>query len=155
MSETMPQTKLLTVNFWTISFQMYVKYKAFISREKGLALCKLNNRSYEMTVNIRVWQMVLICFEHFLTCFQCDQIWRFIGLWTTFQSLCQQLFCQNLPHSQAVFVKVSKSLIFLVKSFLGNFYRHLVTFYWSHCPFPVTKWCKNKPFYILLWPCLL
>ena len=31
------------------------------------------------------------------------------------------------------FVKVSKSLIVLVKSFLGNFYRHLATFYWSHC----------------------
>ena len=29
-------------------------------------------------------------------------------------------------------VKVSKSLIFLVKSFLGNFYRHLATFYKSH-----------------------
>ena len=38
----------------------------------------------------------------------------------------------NRPHSQAIFVKVSKSFIFLVKSFLGNFYRHLTTFYWSH-----------------------
>ena len=27
---------------------------------------------------------------------------------------------------------MSKSLIFLVKSFLGNFYRHWATFYWSH-----------------------
>ena len=26
-----------------------------------------------------------------------------------------------------------KSFIFLVKSFLGNFYRHLSTFYWSCC----------------------
>ena len=31
------------------------------------------------------------------------------------------------------FVKVSKSFIFLVKSFLYNFYRHLATFFWSHC----------------------
>ena len=31
-----------------------------------------------------------------------------------------------------VFVKVSKSLIFLVKSFLGNFYGHLAIIYWSH-----------------------
>ena len=31
------------------------------------------------------------------------------------------------------FAKVSKSLNFLVKSFLGNFYRHLATFYWSRC----------------------
>ena len=31
------------------------------------------------------------------------------------------------------FVKVSKSFIFLVESFLGIFYRHLSTYYWSHC----------------------
>ena len=62
---------------------------------------------------------------------QCDQIWRFIGLWTTFQSLWQQLVCLNLPHSQAIFVKVSISLIFLVTLFMGNFYRNLATFYWS------------------------
>ena len=30
---------------------------------------------------------------------QCNQIWRFIGLWATFQSLGQQLICPNLPHS--------------------------------------------------------
>ena len=59
---------------------------------------------------------------------QRDQIGQIIGLWATFQSLWQQLFCPNLP----IFVKVSKSLIFLVKSFLGNFYKHLATFYWSH-----------------------
>ena len=62
----------------------------------------------------------------------CDQIGRFIGLWETFQSLWQQLICPILPHSQAIFVKVSKTFIFLVKSFLGNFCRHLATFYWSH-----------------------
>ena len=57
---------------------------------------------------------------------QCDQIGRFIGPWATFQSLWQQLvFLGN--------VKVSTSLIFQVKTFLGNFYRHLATFYWSHC----------------------
>ena len=50
----------------------------------------------------------------------------------TFQSLLQHLVCLNLPHSYAIFVKVSKYFILLVKSFLGNFYRHLATFYWSH-----------------------
>ena len=50
---------------------------------------------------------------------QCDQIGRFIGLWATFHSLWQQLICPNLPHSLA---------IFLVKSFLGNCYRHLAIF---------------------------
>ena len=32
----------------------------------------------------------------------------------------------------AIFVKVSKSFILLEKSVFGNFYRNLVTFYWSH-----------------------
>ena len=42
--------------------------------------------------------------------------------------------CGNnyLAQNKAIYVKVSKSLIFLMKSFLGNFYRHLATFYWSH-----------------------
>ena len=64
---------------------------------------------------------------------QCDQIGRFIGFWATFQSLWQQLICPNLPHSQAIFIKVSKSLIFLKKQNQGNFYRHLAIFFWSHC----------------------
>ena len=57
--------------------------------------------------------------------------WQIIGLWATFQSFWQQLICPNLLHSQAIFVKVSK--YFFVKSFLGNFYRHLVIFSLSHC----------------------
>ena len=51
---------------------------------------------------------------------QCDQIGQFIGLRATFQRLWQQLICPNLLHSQAILVKVSKYLSFLVKSFLGN-----------------------------------
>ena len=62
---------------------------------------------------------------------QCDQIGRFISLWATFQSLQQQLFCPNRPDFMAIFVKLSKSFIFLVLSVLGNFYRHFATFYWS------------------------
>ena len=58
------------------------------------------------------------------------QIGCFITLWETFQSLWQQLFCPNWPHVKAISVKVSKSFIFLVKSFLSQFYRHLATFYW-------------------------
>ena len=34
-----------------------------------------------------------------------------------------------LTHSWAFFVKVSKSILFLVKSFLGNFYIHLAIFF--------------------------
>ena len=58
---------------------------------------------------------------------QCDQIGRFNGLWSIFESFWQQLICPNLPHSKSFFVKVSKSIIFL-KSFLGNFYRQLAIF---------------------------
>ena len=36
---------------------------------------------------------------------------------------------------------MSKYIIFLVKSFLGNFYRHLVIFFWSHC-----CWVSANPF---------
>ena len=59
---------------------------------------------------------------------QCDQIWWFIGLWATFKSFWQQLICPNLSHSYGIFVKESKSIIFLVKSFLGKFYRYLAIF---------------------------
>ena len=65
--------------------------------------------------------------------FQCDQIWRFIGLWATFKSFWQQLIYPNLSHSQGIFVKESKSIIFPVKSFLGNVYVHLAIFFWLHC----------------------
>ena len=65
-------------------------------------------------------------------CHQCDQIGRFIALFATIQSLWQQLICPNLLHSKAIFVKVSKSFIFLANSFLVNFYRHLAIFIWSH-----------------------
>ena len=41
----------------------------------------------------------------------------------------QQLFFPNRTHCSAIFVKVSKSFIFLVNSFLGNFYRHHTGWY--------------------------
>ena len=64
---------------------------------------------------------------------QCDQIGRFFALWAIIQSRWQQFFYPNCPHCQEIFVKVPHSFIFLVKSFLGNFYRHLAIFIWSHC----------------------
>ena len=48
-----------------------------------------------------------------------------------FQSLWQQLFCPNCPYFWAIFIQLSKYLIILVESFLGNFYRYLATVYWS------------------------
>ena len=64
---------------------------------------------------------------------QHDQIGRFNALWATFQNLWQQLFCPNCLHCYIIPVKASKTLIFLVEKLLGNFYRHLATFYLSHC----------------------
>ena len=75
---------------------------------------------------------------------QCDQIGWFNALYTTFQSLCQQLFCPNCLHYYTIFVKSSKTLIFLLKSFLGNFYRHLMIFYWSHWMDGRLKWFIEK-----------
>ena len=51
---------------------------------------------------------------------QCDHIGRFFALWATIQSWWPQLFWPNCPFL-AIFVRVSKSFIFLVKLFLGNF----------------------------------
>ena len=41
-------------------------------------------------------------------------------------------FTQITHIVRGIFVKVSKSFIFLVNSCLGNFYRHLTIFIWSH-----------------------
>ena len=54
--------------------------------------------------------------------------WVIFGIWATFYSLRQQLICPNFLILKQLFVKVSKSIIFLVKSFLGNFCRHLAIF---------------------------
>ena len=57
-----------------------------------------------------------------------------------FKAFGKQLLCPNLPHSKAILVKVSKSLIFQVKSFLGNFNRHLAIFFWLHLPGHKCSW---------------
>ena len=53
--------------------------------------------------------------------YQCDQIGQFIAHWATSQSRWQQLFSPNCPHCWAIFVKMSKSFIFVVKSFWATF----------------------------------
>ena len=59
---------------------------------------------------------------------QCDQIWRFIELCQLLNAFGNTLFAQISHMPKDIFVKVTKSIIFLVKSFLGNFYRHLAIF---------------------------
>ena len=63
---------------------------------------------------------------------KCEQIGRFFALLSTIQSWGQQLFYPNLPHCYTIIVKVWKSFIFLLKSFLGDFYTLLAIFIWSH-----------------------
>ena len=52
---------------------------------------------------------------------QRDQFGRFFALWATIECLWQQLFYPNCPHCSAIFVKVPKPIIFVVKSYLGTF----------------------------------
>ena len=59
-----------------------------------------------------------------------------LGDFLHFGNFFKPLATINLPKSLTFlgnFLKVSKSIIFLVKSFLGNFYRYLAIFIWSHC----------------------
>ena len=58
-------------------------------------------------------------------------MWPDWVIYWTFGNFLKPLATINLPKSLTflgIFVKVSKSLIFLVKSFLGNFSRHLAIF---------------------------
>ena len=64
---------------------------------------------------------------------QCDQIGRFFALLATIQKLVATIILPKLATLSAIFVKVSKPFIFLLKSFLDNFDRHLAIFIWSHC----------------------
>ena len=56
----------------------------------------------------------------------------FLDFGLLFKAFGNNYFVQISHIVTQYFAKVSKSIIFLVKSFLGNFYRHLATFYWSH-----------------------
>ena len=70
----------------------------------------------------------------FIASVHCDQIGRFIGLWATFYI--------NLPKSPTFlcnFCKGVKICHFIGKSFLGNFYRQLAIFFWSHCISPTRQ----------------
>ena len=53
---------------------------------------------------------------------QCDHTGRFFALWATFQSLWQQLFSPNRPHSYVILVNVSKIFHFSSEIIFGNFY---------------------------------
>ena len=80
-----------------------------------------SNKFWHLWITKCQLKSYFIALKSDFNCNQCDQIGRFIGLWATFQSLWQQLISPNLLQSKAFFIKVSKSLIFPMKSFLCNF----------------------------------
>ena len=89
----------------------------------------------------------------FLQYLYSQAVWPDWAIYWTLGNFSKPMATINLPKSPsyAIFVKVSKTIIFLVKSFLGNFYRHLANFYWSQALihqaeldgnlFPLI-WCK-------------
>ena len=91
--------------------------------------------------------------EHFVhqdyplmgTIFKLLPVWQYWAIYCTLGNISKSLTTIiNCPHFKAIFVKVSKAFIFLLKSFLGNFYRHLATFYWSHWLLPPTLSAQHK-----------
>ena len=119
----------------------------YVRSERGFTQCP---NQWTLTVEGR-FSVLLVSSEIDsiqLLHYQCDQIGRFIGLGATFQSLRPQLICPNLLHSKAIFVKVSKSLIFLVKLFLGNFYGHLAILQWPHWSRPLATLKELPPYYL-------
>ena len=49
---------------------------------------------------------------------------------------CGNNYFAQIAHTLGNFCKGVKIFLFLAKFFLGNFYRHLAIFFWSHCPQP-------------------
>ena len=99
--------------------------------------CPIKQWDKNFASNYLAWkkcQVTLLPLQHpwLVGCFKCDQIGRFIGLWVTFQSLWQQLFCPNHTHFRQLLQRCQNFSFFLVESFLEDFYRHLATFYWLH-----------------------
>ena len=65
-----------------------------------------------------------------------------LGTFSKFKSTIKK---PKLPTCLGNFCKGVKIFIFLVKSFLSNFYRHLATFYWSHCRQSLSKIVQSGP----------
>ena len=81
-----------------------------------------------------------MCIARQLSCsltklIRCHAVWPDWAIFYTFGNFLKPLATTNLPKSLTFlgnFCKGVKSYHFLVKSILGNFYRHLVNFFWWH-----------------------
>ena len=68
-------------------------------------------------------------------------VWPDVAIFCTLSNFLKPLATINLTKSPTFsdnFCKGVKIFHFLVKSFLGNFYRHLAIFFWSHCSLPTS-----------------
>ena len=92
---------------------------------------------------------VLLSWSTSLGIFLCLQpVWPDLAIYWTLGKFLKPLAAINLPKSPTFlgnFLKVSKSVILLVKSFLANFYGHLVIFLWSHCLQPSLRQSLSIP----------
>ena len=64
-------------------------------------------------------------------------MWPDLAIYWTLGNFLNPLAAINLPKSPTFLGNLCKGvklIIFLVKSFLGNFFRHLAIFFWSHGP---------------------
>ena len=75
-------------------------------------------------------------------------VWPDLAIYWTMGNFQMLLATINLPKSPTflgIFRKGDKIYHFLEKSFLGIFYRHLATFFWSHCPWRTFgSWRSNS-----------
>ena len=67
-----------------------------------------------------------------LYCQQYDQIGVFIALWAISQSLLATIILPNRQHFKAIFVKVSKSFISLVKIIFGQLFIDIGLLFTGH-----------------------
>ena len=81
-----------------------------------------------------------------LTILSSVSVWLDWAIYWTLGNFLKHLATINLSDSPTFlgnFLKVSKTIIFPVKSFLGNFYRHLAIFSGHTCPFGQNLNSKN------------
>ena len=85
----------------------------------------------------------IFCLRHLCFHSKWRAVWPDLPIYWTLGNFSKPLATISLPKTPTFlgnFLEVSKYLIFLVKSFLGNFYRHLATFHRSHCMLRPGQW---------------
>ena len=76
--------------------------------------------------------------------YQCDQNDDLLHFQQLFKACCNNQFAQISSILRQFLSRCQNLSFFVVKSFLGNFYRHLATLYWSLCSVPTYIWLHVK-----------